>query len=113
MTVKPPLPKPIAGLLIRPEVRYDRALTDRSSHSTRIPSKTSGHLGWTWSWNSRRHGELSRFKLEKRRRQFAGAFFLCDCAEGQLIVSSAKADLFKVESSVPTARPKGHRELKT
>jgi hypothetical protein len=29
VTVKPPLPKPIAGLLIRPEVRYDRALTDR------------------------------------------------------------------------------------
>ena len=29
MTVKPPLPKPIAGLLIRPEVRYDQALTHR------------------------------------------------------------------------------------
>jgi hypothetical protein len=29
VTIKPPLPKPIAGLLIRPEVRYDRALTDR------------------------------------------------------------------------------------
>ena len=28
MTIKPPLPKPIAGLLIRPEVRYDRALTN-------------------------------------------------------------------------------------
>jgi hypothetical protein len=27
--IKPPLPKPFAGLLIRPEVRYDRALTDR------------------------------------------------------------------------------------
>jgi hypothetical protein len=27
VTIKPPLPKPIAGLLIRPEVRYDRALT--------------------------------------------------------------------------------------
>jgi Putative beta-barrel porin-2, OmpL-like. bbp2 len=27
VTFKPPLPKPIAGLLIRPEVRYDRALT--------------------------------------------------------------------------------------
>jgi hypothetical protein len=29
VTIKPPLPKPIAGVLIRPEVRYDRALTDR------------------------------------------------------------------------------------
>ena len=29
VTIKPPLPKPFAGLLIRPEVRYDRALTDR------------------------------------------------------------------------------------
>ena len=29
VTFKPPMPKPIAGLLIRPEVRYDRALTDR------------------------------------------------------------------------------------
>jgi hypothetical protein len=27
-TVKPPVPKPLAGLMIRPEVRYDRALTD-------------------------------------------------------------------------------------
>jgi hypothetical protein len=29
VSVKPPLPKPIAGLLIRPEVRYDRALTTK------------------------------------------------------------------------------------
>ena len=29
VTVKPPMPKPIAGLLIRPEVRYDQALTHR------------------------------------------------------------------------------------
>jgi Putative beta-barrel porin-2, OmpL-like. bbp2 len=28
VTIKPPMPKPIAGLLIRPEVRYDRALTN-------------------------------------------------------------------------------------
>jgi hypothetical protein len=28
VTLKPPLPKPFAGLLIRPEVRYDRALTN-------------------------------------------------------------------------------------
>ncbi len=29
VTVKPPLPKPFAGLLIRPEVRYDQALTSQ------------------------------------------------------------------------------------
>jgi hypothetical protein len=29
VTVKPPLPKPFAGLLISPEVRYDQALTSR------------------------------------------------------------------------------------
>jgi hypothetical protein len=29
VTIKPPMPKPIQGLLLRPEVRYDRALTDR------------------------------------------------------------------------------------
>jgi hypothetical protein len=29
VTIKPPVPKPLAGLLIRPEVRYDRSLTDR------------------------------------------------------------------------------------
>jgi hypothetical protein len=31
VTIKPPLPKPIAGLLIRPEVRYDQALTSAFS----------------------------------------------------------------------------------
>jgi hypothetical protein len=29
VTIKPPVPKPLAGLMIRPEVRYDRSLTDR------------------------------------------------------------------------------------
>jgi Putative beta-barrel porin-2, OmpL-like. bbp2 len=29
VTLKPPMPKPIAGLLIRPEVRYDQALTSQ------------------------------------------------------------------------------------
>jgi Putative beta-barrel porin-2, OmpL-like. bbp2 len=29
LTIKPPMPKPFTGLLIRPEVRYDRALTDQ------------------------------------------------------------------------------------
>ena len=28
VTIKPPVPKPLTGLLIRPEVRYDRALTN-------------------------------------------------------------------------------------
>jgi hypothetical protein len=28
VTIKPPMPKPLTGLLIRPEGRYDRALTD-------------------------------------------------------------------------------------
>ncbi len=28
VTIKPPMPKPFTGLLIRPEVRYDRALID-------------------------------------------------------------------------------------
>jgi len=31
VTIKPPVPKPLAALLIRPEVRYDRALTDSFS----------------------------------------------------------------------------------
>jgi hypothetical protein len=30
VTIKPPVPKPFAGLLIRPEVRCDRALTDKT-----------------------------------------------------------------------------------
>jgi len=29
MTIKPPVPKPSAGLLVRPEVRFDQALTSR------------------------------------------------------------------------------------
>jgi Putative beta-barrel porin-2, OmpL-like. bbp2 len=29
VTLKPPMPKPVAGLLIRPEVRYDQALTSQ------------------------------------------------------------------------------------
>jgi hypothetical protein len=32
-TIKPNVPKPLAGLLIRPEVRYDRALTDTTPFS--------------------------------------------------------------------------------
>ena len=33
VTVKPPLPKPFAGLLIRPEVRYDRSLNNTTPFS--------------------------------------------------------------------------------
>jgi hypothetical protein len=33
LTFKPNVPKPLAGLLIRPEVRYDRALTDTTPFS--------------------------------------------------------------------------------
>ena len=41
MTIKPNVPKPLAGLLIRPEVRYDRALTDTTpfSGSTALGNK--------------------------------------------------------------------------
>jgi hypothetical protein len=28
VNIKPPVPKPLAGLVIRPELRYDRALND-------------------------------------------------------------------------------------
>jgi Putative beta-barrel porin-2, OmpL-like. bbp2 len=31
VTLKPPVPKPLTALLVRPEVRYDRALTDNFS----------------------------------------------------------------------------------
>ena len=43
VTIKPPMPKPIAGLLIRPEVRYDRALTD----STRPFDQLTDRDQWT------------------------------------------------------------------
>jgi hypothetical protein len=42
VTVKPPLPKPFAGLLIRPEVRYDASLNDTSPFN----QNTSSHQ-WT------------------------------------------------------------------
>ena len=44
VTIKPPMPKPIAGLLIRPEVRYDRALTD----STRPFDQLTDRDQWTF-----------------------------------------------------------------
>jgi hypothetical protein len=42
VTIKPPLPKPFAGLLIRPEVRYDTSLNG----TTPYDQNTSGHQ-WT------------------------------------------------------------------
>ncbi len=47
VTIKPPLPKPFAGLLIRPEVRYDRALTD-SSNSTKPFDQLTDRDQWTF-----------------------------------------------------------------
>jgi hypothetical protein len=43
VTIKPPVPKPFAGLMIRPEVRYDRALTD----STRPFDQLTDRDQWT------------------------------------------------------------------
>jgi hypothetical protein len=43
ITIKPPVPKPFAGLMIRPEVRYDRALTD----STRPFDQLTDRDQWT------------------------------------------------------------------
>jgi hypothetical protein len=45
VTVKPPVPKPLAGLLIRPEVRYDRALTDRFKPFEQNKSRDQWTLG--------------------------------------------------------------------
>src|SRR6267378_838297 len=44
VTLKPPMPKPFAGLLIRPEVRYDRALTD----STKPFDQLTDRDQWTF-----------------------------------------------------------------
>ena len=45
VTIKPPMPKPVAGLLIRPEVRYDRALTDRFKPFEQNKSRDQWTLG--------------------------------------------------------------------
>jgi Putative beta-barrel porin-2, OmpL-like. bbp2 len=42
VTIKPPVPKPFAGLLIRPEVRYDTSLNGTAPFN----QNTSGHQ-WT------------------------------------------------------------------
>jgi hypothetical protein len=46
VTIKPPLPKPFAGLLLRPEVRYDRALTDRFKPFEQNTSRDQWTLGF-------------------------------------------------------------------
>jgi hypothetical protein len=45
VTIKPPMPKPVAGLLIRPEVRYDRALSDRFKPFEQNKSRDQWTLG--------------------------------------------------------------------
>ena len=45
VTIKPPVPKPFAGLLIRPEVRYDRALTDRTLPFDQLTDRDQWTLG--------------------------------------------------------------------
>jgi hypothetical protein len=46
VTIKPPMPKPVAGLLIRPEVRYDRALTDRFKPFEQNTSRDQWTIGF-------------------------------------------------------------------
>jgi putative OmpL-like beta-barrel porin-2 len=45
ITIKPPMPKPIAGLMIRPEVRYDRALTDHTSPFNQLTDRDQWTFG--------------------------------------------------------------------
>jgi hypothetical protein len=45
VTIKPPMPKPFAGLLIRPEVRYDRALTDSTKPFDQLTDRDQWTLG--------------------------------------------------------------------
>jgi hypothetical protein len=46
ITIKPPMPKPVAGLLLRPEVRYDRALTDRFKPFQQNSSRDQWTIGF-------------------------------------------------------------------
>jgi hypothetical protein len=46
VTIKPPMPKPLAGLLIRPEVRYDRSLTDRFKPFEQNTSRDQWTIGF-------------------------------------------------------------------
>jgi Putative beta-barrel porin-2, OmpL-like. bbp2 len=45
ITIKPNVPKPLAGLLIRPEVRYDRALTDSTLPFNQLTSRDQWTIG--------------------------------------------------------------------
>jgi Putative beta-barrel porin-2, OmpL-like. bbp2 len=45
VTLKPPVSKPLAALFIRPEVRYDRALTDAFSPFDEHTDKDQWTLG--------------------------------------------------------------------
>jgi Putative beta-barrel porin-2, OmpL-like. bbp2 len=45
VTIKPPMPKPIAGLLIRPEVRYDRALTSATKPFDQLTDRDQWTFG--------------------------------------------------------------------
>jgi len=44
-TIKPPVPKPFAGLTIRPEVRYDRALTDSTKPYDQLTDRDQWTIG--------------------------------------------------------------------
>jgi Putative beta-barrel porin-2, OmpL-like. bbp2 len=46
LTIKPPLPKPFAGLLIRPEVRYDTALTTQFKPFEQNTSRDQWTIGF-------------------------------------------------------------------
>jgi hypothetical protein len=45
ITIKPPMPKPIAGLSIRPEVRYDRALTTNTKPFDQLTDRDQWTFG--------------------------------------------------------------------
>jgi hypothetical protein len=45
VTIKPPVPKPFAGLMIRPEVRYDRALTDSTHPFDQLTDRDQWTIG--------------------------------------------------------------------
>ncbi|MBV8215859.1 MAG: porin [Verrucomicrobia bacterium] len=48
ITIKPPVPKPLAALLIRPEVRYDKALSHRGLADNNGPfDQQTSHDQWT------------------------------------------------------------------
>jgi hypothetical protein len=50
ITIKPPMPKPLTGLLLRPEVRYDRALDDAFSPYDQHTERDQLTLGLDVIW---------------------------------------------------------------